>query len=110
MLSLAWTCILIAGFMEPLWVIGMKKSQGFKNLKWTAVTVLFLAGSMYLLSLGIAMDLPVGTAYAVWTGIGAVGALVAGMLLFKEKASLVRIFFILLIVAGIAGVQITAGA
>lgn len=110
MFSLAWVYILIAGIMEPLWVIGMKKSQGFKRPGWTVATVVFLAGSMYLLALGIDMDLPVGTAYAVWTGIGAVGALAAGIVLFKEKASPIRIFFILLVVAGIVGVQMTAGA
>lgn len=100
----------MAGLMEPIWVIGMKKSHGFRNLGWTVVTVIFLSLSTYLLALGIDMDLPVGTAYAVWTGIGAVGALVGGIVLFKEKASPVRILFICLIIAGIVGVQMTAGA
>ena len=110
MLSLAWVYIFLAGLLEPLWVVGMKKSEGFKSPKWTVATMVFLVGSMYLLALGIDMDLPVGTAYAVWTGIGAVGALIAGMVLFKEKASRIRVFFIMLVIAGIMGVQLTAGA
>lgn len=109
MLSPAWVFLVVAGLMEPCWVIGLKKSEGFKRLGWSAVTMVFIFGSMYFLALAIDMDLPMGTAYAVWTGIGAVGALVAGILLFKEKAELVRLFFILLIVIGIAGVQMTAG-
>jgi quaternary ammonium compound-resistance protein SugE len=95
--------------MEPCWVIGMKKSAGFKKMKWTAATAFFIFASMYLLALAIDMDLPVGTAYAVWTGIGAVGALVAGMVLFKERTAWIRVFFIVLLMIGIAGVQITAG-
>jgi quaternary ammonium compound-resistance protein SugE len=109
MLSMAWTYLIAAGLMEPCWVIGMKKSDGFKDLKWTAITILFIFASMYLLALAIDLDLPVGTAYAVWTGIGAVGALVAGILLFKERAAWIRIFFIMILIIGIAGVQITAG-
>jgi quaternary ammonium compound-resistance protein SugE len=109
MSSLAWVLLVIAGFMEPCWVIGLKRSEGFKRPGWSAFTVVFIFLSMYFLALAMDMDLPMGTAYAVWTGIGAVGALVAGCLLFKEKVELLRMFFILLIVVGIAGVQMTAG-
>jgi quaternary ammonium compound-resistance protein SugE len=109
MFSLAWVCLILAGIMEPCWVIGMKKSAGFRNVRWTVVTIFFVIASMYLLALAIDMDLPVGTSYAVWTGIGALGVLVAGMILFKERSSLIRIFFIMLIIIGIAGVQINAG-
>jgi quaternary ammonium compound-resistance protein SugE len=109
MVSMAWIYLVIAGFMEPCWVIGMKKSEGFKRPKWTVATIFFIFASMYLLAIAIDMDLPVGTAYAVWTGIGAVGALLAGILLFKERSSWTRILFIMLIVVGIAGVQITSG-
>ena len=107
--SIAWAYLVLAGVMEPMWVIGLKKSEGFKRVGWTAFTAAFLFASMYLLSLAIDLNLPMGTAYAVWTGIGAVGALVAGILLFKERAQLVRVFFIVLIIIGIAGVQLTAG-
>jgi quaternary ammonium compound-resistance protein SugE len=109
MISLAWVFLVLAGLMEPCWVIGLKRSEGFKRLGWSAFTIVFIFLSMYFLALAIDMDLPMGTAYAVWTGIGAVGALVAGICLFKERAELVRMFFILLIVIGIAGVQMTAG-
>ncbi len=109
MLSLAWVFLVMAGLMEPCWVIGLKRSEGFKRLGWSAFTIVFIFLSMYFLALAIDMDLPMGTAYAVWTGIGAVGALVAGFVLFKEKAELLRMFFILLIIIGIAGVQMTAG-
>lgn len=107
--SIAWAYLVLAGVMEPMWVIGLKKSEGFKRAGWTAFTAAFLFASMYLLSLAIDLDLPMGTAYAVWTGIGAVGALIAGIMLFKERAQLVRVFFIVLIIIGIAGVQLTAG-
>jgi quaternary ammonium compound-resistance protein SugE len=109
MFSLAWIFLIIAGLLEPCWVIGMKRSKGFKDLKWTVLMVFFIFASMYLLAIAVDGGLPVGTAYAVWTGIGAVGALVAGIILFKESIALVRIFFIMLMVVGIAGVQITAG-
>lgn len=109
MISLAWMFLVIAGLMEPCWVIGLKRSEGFKRIGWSAFTMAFIFASMYFLALAIDMDLPMGTAYAVWTGIGAVGALVAGIALFKEKAEVVRMCFILLIVIGIAGVQMTAG-
>lgn len=99
----------MAGLMEPCWVIGLKRSDGLKRPGWTAFTVVFIFLSMYFLALAIDMDLPMGAAYAVWTGIGAVAALVAGIALFKERAELVRLFFIMLIVIGIAGVQMTAG-
>lgn len=110
MFSLAWIFLIIAGLMEPCWVIGMKRSKGFKDLKWTGFTVFFILASMYLLAIAIDGGLPVGTAYAVWTGIGAVGALVAGIVLFKDSIALVRIFFIFLMIVGIVGVQVTAGS
>ncbi len=110
MLSLAWASLIFAGLMEPCWVIGMKMSKGFRHLKWTFTTLVFLLASMYFLSLAIDLGLPVGTAYAVWTGIGSTGALLAGAVLFREKIALIRVLFVLLMVIGIAGVQITAGA
>ena len=109
MSSLAWACLIVAGIMEPCWVIGMKRSEGFKRPKWTVATMFFIFASMYLLWVAIDMNLPVGTAYAIWTGIGAIGTLVAGIFLFKERAAWNRTLFIMLIIVGIAGVQITSG-
>ena len=87
----------------------MKLSGGFKKPGWAVATIAALIASMYLLALAIDMGLPVGTAYAVWTGIGAIGALAIGVLVFKERVARLTIFFILLMVIGIAGVQMTAG-
>ena len=109
MLSLAWLCVIIAGLLEPCWAISLKKSERFRNIPWTIATIVFLAGSLYLLSVVMTFSLPIGTVYAVWAGIGAVGTLAAGIVLFKEKAAVLRIFFALLIVTGVVGLQITAG-
>jgi len=104
---LAWTYLIIAGLMEPCWVIGLKRSEGLKRLGWSAVTIGFVLASMYFLASAMAMGLPMGTAYAVWVGIGTVGSLGVGMMLFNEPHDLVRLFFMLLIVIGIAGAQAT---
>jgi quaternary ammonium compound-resistance protein SugE len=86
------------------WAISMKYSEGFTNLKWSVITIILLIISM--LGLGVAVKhLPIGTAYAVWTGIGAVGTAILGMILFKESTEFWRIFFILLIVTGIIGLK-----
>ncbi|MCL1984757.1 MAG: multidrug efflux SMR transporter [Methanomassiliicoccaceae archaeon] len=108
MLSLAWICLIAAGLLEPCWAISLKRSERFRNIRWGIATVVFLTGSLYLLSYSM-ITLPAGTAYAVWTGVGAVGTLAAGALVFREKATSVKIFFVLLIIAGIVGFQITGG-
>jgi quaternary ammonium compound-resistance protein SugE len=107
-LSLTWIFLIIAGLLEPCWAISLKKSEKFRNIPWTIATIVFLAASMYLLSVAMA-DLPMGTAYAVWTGIGAIGTLIAGTILFKEAVTTARLFFAVLIVTGVVGLQITAG-
>ncbi|MBX3042134.1 MAG: multidrug efflux SMR transporter [Candidatus Kapabacteria bacterium] len=100
-----WIILSVAGLFEVGWAVSMKLSEGFTNLKWTIITVILLIISM--LGLGIAVKhLPVGTAYAVWTGIGAVGTAVLGIILFKESAEFWRIFFLLMIVCGIIGLKI----
>ena len=108
MLSLAWICLIAAGLLEPCWAISLKRSERFRNVPWGAATVVFLIGSLYLLSYSM-ITLPAGTAYAVWTGIGAIGTLAAGALLFRERMTAVKIFFTFFIVAGIVGFQITGG-
>jgi quaternary ammonium compound-resistance protein SugE len=89
----AWTFLVIAGLLEVVWAIGMKYSEGFTRLAPSIVTI-------------VVKILPVGTAYAAWTGIGAVGAAVLGMFLFKEPATAARIVCIVLIIAGIAGLYL----
>jgi quaternary ammonium compound-resistance protein SugE len=106
---MAWIILLIAGFFEMVWAIGLKYSEGLTRL-WPSVgTAAAMIASLALL--GIAMrDLPVGTAYAVWTGIGAAGTVVLGIVLFGEPATPARLFCVLLIVAGIAGLKLVTRA
>ena len=103
--STAWAMLVAAGVLEIVWAIGMKYSAGFTRLGPSIVTIVAAIGSFWLLTLAVKV-LPVGTAYAAWTGIGAVGAAVLGMILFKEPATAARIFCIVLIVAGIAGLKL----
>jgi len=101
----AWIFLVIAGLLEVVWAIGMKYSEGFTRLAPSIVTLVAAAFSFWFLAIAVKI-LPVGTAYATWTGIGAVGAAVLGMLLFKEPATAARIVCILLIVTGIAGLKL----
>ena len=101
----AWLVLVAAGVLEVVWVIGMKYSEGFTRLAPSLVTLVAALLSFWLLALAIRV-LPVGTAYAAWTGIGAVGAAVLGIVLFKEPATAARLACIVLIVAGIVGLKI----
>jgi quaternary ammonium compound-resistance protein SugE len=100
-----WLILFIAGLFEVAWAIGLKYTEGFSKLLPSVFTVCCMIISMGLLAYSV-KHLPVGTAYAVWTGIGAVGTAILGMILFNESKELIRIFFILLIVAGIVGLKI----
>ena len=102
--SMAWSLLLIAGLLEIVWSVRMKASDGFTKHIFTAITLAAAWLSFWLL--GLAMkSLPVGTAYAVWTGIGAVGASVLGIVLFKEPATAARVVCIAAIVGGILGLK-----
>lgn len=103
----AWSLLLLAGLLEIGWAVGLKFTDGFTNLRASIVTVAAMIGSMYLLALA-ARDLPIGTAYAVWTGIGAMGTAILGMVLFGEPRDLVRFGAIALIVCGVLGLRITS--
>jgi quaternary ammonium compound-resistance protein SugE len=105
---MAWIILLAAGLLEMVWAMGLKYSQGFTRLVPSLVTVIAMALSVYLLSVAV-RSLPIGTAYSVWTGIGAVGAVAMGILLLGEPASPGRLFFVGLIVAGIIGLRFTGG-
>ena len=102
---MAWTVLFIAGLLEIGWAIGLKYTEGFTRPWPTAGTILAMVASMGLLGLAL-RHLPVGTAYAVWTGIGTIGTAIAGMILFREPATAMRLMCIALIVAGIAGLKI----
>lgn len=106
---MAWTLLLIAGLFEVGWAIGLKYTDGFTQPWPTALTVSAMVISMVLLGLA-AKDLPIGTAYAVWTGIGAVGAFVLGIVLFREPATAARIACVALILAGIVGLKLLTPA
>jgi quaternary ammonium compound-resistance protein SugE len=101
-----WILLVIAGLMEVGWAAGLKASEGFTRPIPTAITVGLMVASMWLLGLA-ARTLPIGTAYAVWTGIGAVGAAIVGILFLHEPASLARVGCLALIVAGIVGLKLT---
>lgn len=103
----AWAVLLAAGILEIVWSVSMKASDGFTKLHYTALTIAAAWLSFWLLGLSL-KTLPVGTAYAVWTGIGAVGAALLGILLFKEPVSAARVACIMLIVCGILGLRLTS--
>jgi len=102
---MAWVWLILAGLLEVVWATGLKYTEGFTRLLPSVVTVAAMVGSIYLLGLAV-RTIPIGTGYAVWTGIGAVGVAILGMVLFNEPRELARIGSILLIVAGIAGLKL----
>lgn len=104
---MSWILLFIAGLFEIGWAIGLKYTHGFSRLWPTVGTVTAMAISVALL--GLAMrTLPVGTAYAVWTGIGAVGTVILGIVLFGDPANAARLFCVALIIAGILGLKLTS--
>ncbi len=104
---MGWTYLCIAGVFEVVWVIGLKYTAGFSRPWPSLLTVAAMAVSFYFLSQAV-KTLPVGTAYAVWTGIGAVGAVILGMILFGESREALRLLCIGLIVAGIVGLRLVS--
>ncbi|MBV9740404.1 MAG: quaternary ammonium compound efflux SMR transporter SugE [Hyphomicrobiales bacterium] len=104
---MAWAYLFIAGLFEVSWAVALKYTQGFSRFVPSLVTVIGMALSLAFLGLAL-KSLPIGTAYAVWTGIGAVGTAVLGIYLFAEPATAARLACILLIVAGIAGLKFVA--
>ncbi len=104
-----WVFLGIAGLLEIAWAIGLKYTEGWTRLVPSLITAVLMIASFYFLSLAV-KTLPIGTAYAVWTGIGTVGAAILGMFLFQEPRDIVRLLCIALIIAGIAGLKITSPA
>lgn len=101
-----WLLLALAGLLETGWAIGLKYTEGFTRPVASGLTVVAMIVSMYLLALA-AKSLPIGTAYAVWTGIGAAGAAVLGLALFNEPATLARLGCIVLIIAGVIGLKLS---
>ena len=105
---MAWIYLLLAGLFEVVWAIGLKYTEGFTRLWPTVGTLVAMVVSIALLAMAV-KTLPIGTAYAIWTGIGAVGAVALGIVLFGDPATLPRLLCVALIVIGIVGLKLTAG-
>lgn len=106
---MAWILLIVAGLLEIGWAIGLKYTHGFTKLWPSVLTIAGIVTSMYLLSVA-ARTLPIGTAYAVWVGIGAAGTAILGMVLLGEPANAARIGFLALLVVAIIGLKFTAQA
>jgi quaternary ammonium compound-resistance protein SugE len=105
---MAWMMLCIAGVLEVCWAVGLKYTHGFTKL-WPSVwTIAAIVVSMYLLSLA-AKVIPIGTAYAVWVGIGAAGTAVLGVVILKEPVSVWRAVFLVMLIGAIVGLKVTAG-
>ena len=102
-----WIYILIASIFEISWAVGLKYSQGFTKLYASIFTIITMILSYVFLSLGV-KNIPIGTAYVVWTGIGAVGTAVYGIIFFDESKDVFRVLFIFIIVVGIIGLRLTS--
>ncbi|NIF49107.1 quaternary ammonium compound efflux SMR transporter SugE [Enterobacter sp. Ap-1006] len=103
---MAWIVLLIAGLLEVVWAVGLKYTHGFSRLLPSVITIVAMVVSMALLAWAM-KTLPTGTAYAVWTGIGAVGAAITGILLLGESANPMRLASLALIVVGIIGLKLS---
>ena len=101
---MSWLILLLAGLFEVAWAIGLKYTDGFSRPLPTLLTLIAMAVSVLLLAMAV-KQLPLGTAYAVWTGIGAVGTVLMGIWLFNEPATLARVLCLLLIIGGILGLK-----
>ena len=106
---MAWVYLIAAGIFECGWAIGLKYTEGFTRLWPSLATLVAMAISFWLLSVAM-KSIPVGTAYAVWTGIGAVGVAILGMILFQEPKDIARIVSLLLIITGIVGLKLSSAA
>lgn len=104
---MAWVILLLAGLLEIGWAIGLKYTDGFTKLMPTVLTATSMVASVVLLGIAV-RTLPLGTAYAVWTGVGTVGTVILGIVLFAEPATAIRLGCISLIIAGIAGLKLAA--
>jgi quaternary ammonium compound-resistance protein SugE len=106
-IKMAWVFLAIAGLFEIGWAVGLKYSDGFSKPFVSTLTVMAMVASVWLLSLAM-KTIPVGTAYAVWTGIGAVGVAILGMVLFGESREVLRVICLFLIIAGIIGLKLVS--
>ncbi|WP_085833007.1 DMT family transporter [Clostridium merdae] len=99
-----WVFLLVAGFFEVVWAVGLKMSENFSKLVPSAVTIVGLIASMYFLSLSL-KELPIGTAYAIWTGIGTAGTLIFSIVWFREAITLPQVLCVMMIISGVVGLK-----
>ncbi|MFT3923579.1 MAG: multidrug efflux SMR transporter [Myxococcales bacterium] len=104
---MSWLYLLLAGLLEVAWAVGLKYTAGFSRPLPTLITLLAVAASLWLLSVAV-RGIPIGTAYAVWTGIGALGAALAGSVLFQEALTPPRLLCLLLLLGALVGLKLTA--
>lgn len=104
---MSWLILLSAGLLEVIWAVGLKYTDGFSKPLPSLVTVAAMVASLYLLSLAL-RSLPLGVAYAVWMGIGMVGAVIVGVVIFQESLSVLKVISLVLLVAGIAGLKVSS--
>lgn len=103
---MAWLYLIVAGLLETGWAVGLKYTQGFTRPLPSILTAMAIAASMFLLSLA-AKSIPIGTAYAIWVGIGTVGAVILGIILFDEPRNMPRLFFVALLIVALIGLKLT---
>lgn len=104
---MAWFILFIAGLFETVWAVSLKYSEGFTRLWPSVITAVAMVFSIYLLAIAL-KTLPLGTAYTIWTGIGALGTVIFGILVFGESRDLLRMLFVIMILGGIVGLKVTA--
>lgn len=107
-MKISWIYLFLGGLTETIWAVSMKYSQGFTIIPYAVITVAFIIISTFLLAKAMEGGIPMGTAYAVWVGIGAVGAVICGIVLLGDPIGLLQMLFLALIVAGIVGLQMTS--
>ena len=107
--TLGWIFLIASGIIDVAWAASMKKANGFAEPIWSAVSLVLLAAFVFLLTKALQV-LPIGNAYAVWTGIGAAGAVLVGIVFFNEPVSALRLIFIAIIIVGIIGLNLTTPA
>jgi quaternary ammonium compound-resistance protein SugE len=106
---MAWVYLVIAGLLETGWAIGLKYTDGFRRPVPSILTIIAIAASMVLLSVA-ARTIPIGTAYSIWVGIGAVGAVILGIILFDEPRDFFRMMFVALLIVSLIGLKLTTHA
>jgi quaternary ammonium compound-resistance protein SugE len=105
--TVAWTLLILSGLLDVAWAMSVKMADGYSRLSWSILSFILLATFIYALGKALQV-LPLGTAYAVWTGIGAIGSIVVGIVIFREPATFIRLFWIAVTLGGIVGLKLTS--